>query len=80
MTNTVPRAVVEAFYEAYAARDIDQRRCEFLDDDVTGPSAARSTCCRFCGPRHGKAAVLDMIGAADLRRSSICSASCPTPC
>ena len=60
MTDAVPRAVVEAFYKAYAARDA-AKVAEFLDDDVNGRSAGRSTSCRFCGTRHGKAAVLDLI-------------------
>ena len=33
MTEAVPRAVVEAFYKAYAARDA-KKMAEFLDDDV----------------------------------------------
>ena len=61
MTNAVPRALVEAFYRAYAARDIDKVG-EFLADDVTWTISGPVDLLRFCGTRHGKAAALDMIG------------------
>jgi len=61
MTNAVPRALVEAFYEAYAARDIDKIG-EFLADDVTWTISGPVDVLGFCGTRHGKAAALDMIG------------------
>ena len=61
MSSAVPRALVEAFYEAYAARDIDKVG-EFLADDVTWTISGPVDLLRFCGTRHGKAAALDMIG------------------
>jgi ketosteroid isomerase-like protein len=61
MSSAVPRALVEAFYRAYAARDIDKVG-EFLADDVTWTISGPVDLLRFCGTRHGKAAVLDMIG------------------
>jgi ketosteroid isomerase-like protein len=60
MTNLVLRAVVEAFYKAYAARDI-QKIAQFLDDDVEWTISGPVDVLRFCGTRHGKAAVLDWI-------------------
>ncbi len=61
MTNAVPRALVEAFYKAYAARDI-AKVGEFLADDVTWTIGGPVDVLGFCGTRHGKAAALDMIG------------------
>jgi ketosteroid isomerase-like protein len=61
MSSAVPRALVEAFYRAYAARDIDKVG-EFLADDVTWTISGPVDLLRFCGTRHGKAAALDMIG------------------
>ena len=61
MSSAVPRVLVEAFYEAYAARDIDKVG-EFLADDVTWTISGPVDLLRFCGTRHGKAAALDMIG------------------
>jgi ketosteroid isomerase-like protein len=61
MTAAVPRALVEAFYRAYGARDID-RVGEFLADDVTWTITGPVGLLRFCGTRNGKAATLDMIG------------------
>ena len=60
MTDPVPRAVVEAFYKAYAVRDIEKDRA-FLDDDVTWTISGPVDVLPFCGTRHGKAAVLDLI-------------------
>ena len=60
MTKPVPRAVVEAFYKAYAARDAE-KIAEFLDDDVAWTISGPVDVLRFCGTRHGKAAVLDVI-------------------
>ncbi len=61
MTAAVPRALVLAFYKAYAARDID-RVGEFLADDVSWTITGPVDLLRFCGTRSGKAATLDMIG------------------
>ncbi len=60
MTNPVPRAVVEAFYKAYAERDA-AKVAEFLDDDVEWTISGPVDVLPFCGTRHGKAAVLDLI-------------------
>jgi ketosteroid isomerase-like protein len=60
MSYSVPRAVVVAFYEAYAARDID-RTAAFLDDDVQWTISGPVDLLVFCGIRRGKAAVLDMM-------------------
>lgn len=60
MTNAVPRSVVKAFYEAYASRDA-KRVAEFLDDDVEWTISGPVDVLPFCGTRHGKAAVLDLI-------------------
>lgn len=60
MSYSVPRSVVEAFYKAYAARDL-AKVAEFLDDDVEWSISGPPDLLRFCGTRHGKAAVLDMM-------------------
>ena len=61
MSYAVPRAVVEAFYKAYAARDAE-KIAEFLDDDVEWTISGPVDYLRFCGTHRGKAAVLDLIG------------------
>jgi ketosteroid isomerase-like protein len=60
MAYVVPRSVVEAFYEAYAARDVG-RISEFLDDDVEWTISGPIDVMPFCGTHYGKAAVLDLI-------------------
>src|SRR5450759_5169906 len=60
MADPVTRAVVEAFYRAYAAHDAD-KVAEFLDDDVEWTISGPVDVLPFCGTRHGKAAVLDLI-------------------
>ena len=60
MTYEVPRAVVEAFYKAYAARDAD-KTAEFLHDDVEWTVSGPVDYLRFCGTHRGKAAVIDLI-------------------
>jgi ketosteroid isomerase-like protein len=60
MSYCVPRAVVEAFYKAYAARDIEAA-ARLLDDDVSWTVNGPVDVLRFCGVRCGKAAVLDMM-------------------
>jgi ketosteroid isomerase-like protein len=52
--------VVEAFYRGYAARDA-AKIAEFLDDDVEWTISGPIDVLPFCGTRHGKAAVLDLI-------------------
>jgi ketosteroid isomerase-like protein len=61
MTEPVSRARVEAFYQAYAERDPDKIGC-FLDDAVEWTISGPVDVLPFCGTRHGKAAVLDMVG------------------
>ena len=60
MSDTVSRAMVEAFYQAYAARDAD-KIAPFLDDAVEWTISGPVDVLPFCGTRHGKAAVLEMI-------------------
>ncbi len=60
MTDSISRATVDAFYEAYAARDA-QRVGEFLADDVNWTISGPVDLLHFCGTRHGKAAVMDVI-------------------
>ena len=61
MTEPVDRTVAEAFYEAYAARDI-ARLAPLLDDDVEWTVSGPVDVLPFCGPRRGKPAVLRLIG------------------
>jgi len=61
MAYAVPRALVKAFYQAYAARDAD-RVAEFLDDDVEWTISGPIDVLPFCGTHRGKAEVLDLIG------------------
>jgi ketosteroid isomerase-like protein len=60
MSASVPRSVVDAFYQAYAARDA-AKVAEFLDDDVEWTISGPVDVLPFCGTRYGKAAVLDII-------------------
>ena len=60
MAYEVPRAVVGAFYKAYAARDVE-KIAPFLHDDVEWTISGPVDYLRFCGIHRGKAAVLDLI-------------------
>ena len=60
MTEPVSRAVVEAFYKAYAERDIDTV-APFIDDDVEWTISGPVDVLTFAGTYHGKAAVLDLM-------------------
>ncbi len=60
MTEPVSRAMVEAFYKAYAERDA-AKIGPFLDEDVEWTISGPVDVLPFCGTRHGKAAVLDMV-------------------
>jgi ketosteroid isomerase-like protein len=60
MSKPVARSVVEAFYRAYADRDA-AKVAEFLDDDVKWTISGPVDVLSFCGTRHGKEAVIDMI-------------------
>ena len=61
MNEPVTRAMVEAFYKAYASRDLG-KLSRFLDDNVEWTISGPVDVLPFCGTRHGKAAVLDMVG------------------
>jgi ketosteroid isomerase-like protein len=61
MGYVVPRAVVEAFYRAYAVRDA-AKVAEFLDDNVEWTISGPVDYLPFCGVHRGKADVLDLIG------------------
>lgn len=61
MAYIVPRALVEAFYKVYAARDVE-KIAEFLDDDVEWTVSGPVDILPFCGKHCGKADVLDLIG------------------
>ena len=58
MSQSLSRALVEAFYEAYRSRD-PQRIGEFLDDDVEWHIAGPVEVMQVCGHWQGKAAVID---------------------
>jgi ketosteroid isomerase-like protein len=60
MDYSVPRSVVTAFYEAYAARD-GAKVAEFLHDDVMWTISGPVDLLPFCGVRHGKEAVRALI-------------------
>lgn len=60
MSYSVPRALVEAFYKAYATRDLE-RTAAFIEDDVNWTISGPVDLLAFCGIRRGKAAVLDMM-------------------
>jgi ketosteroid isomerase-like protein len=60
MTEAVARAIVEAFYKAYAAR-VAKKVAEFLDDNVEWTISGPVDFLPFCGKRYGKAAVLELI-------------------
>jgi ketosteroid isomerase-like protein len=61
MSYSVSRSLVEAFYKAYAGHDANMV-AEFLHDDVKWTISGPVDVLPFCGTRHGKAAVLDLIG------------------
>jgi ketosteroid isomerase-like protein len=61
MTTPVSRRTVEAFFEAFASKDVS-RLAPFLDDDVAWAIAGPVELIRYCGERRGKAAVLDLYG------------------
>ena len=58
MTDSVSRAAVDAFYEAYASRD-PQRIGAVLDDDVEWHVNGPTEVIKICGYWRGKAAVID---------------------
>jgi ketosteroid isomerase-like protein len=60
MAYSVPRNVVDAFYAAYAARDV-ARVADFLHGDVEWTISGPIDLLPFCGTHRGKAAVIDLI-------------------
>jgi len=60
MTEPVSRAMVEAFYKAYAARDADKIG-PFLHEDVEWTISGPVDILPFSGTHRGKADVLDLI-------------------
>jgi ketosteroid isomerase-like protein len=56
----VPRSLVGAFYEIYAARDV-QAMAQYFHDDVEWTINGPVDYLSFCGTHRGKAAVADMI-------------------
>ena len=57
----VSRETVQAFYEAYTARDLGKLG-SLLDDDAVWSISGPVELLQFCGERRGKQAVLDMVG------------------
>lgn len=60
MSDSVPRDVVEAFYRAYAASD-SANVAPFLHEDVEWTISGPVDLLPFCGTRHGKAAVVELM-------------------
>jgi len=60
MTDAVPRSVVEAFYDAFVARD-EQMLEPFLHDDVVWTISGPVDILSYGGTHRGKVAVLDLI-------------------
>lgn len=60
MSTSVPRALVKAFYEVYTVHDAD-KVAEFLADDVMWSISGPVDVLPYCGVRHGKAAVIELI-------------------
>ena len=61
MSYSVPRAVVEAYYAAYAERNV-AKIADFLDDNVEWTVSGPVELLPFCGTHFGKPAVLNLIG------------------
>lgn len=60
MTTHVSRNAVIAFFQAYSSRD-PVRIAPFIADDVEWMIVGPVDLLHFCGPRKGKAAVLDLF-------------------
>lgn len=60
MAHTVSREAMDAFYEAYFYHDAE-KVAEYLHDDVSWTISGPVDVLSYCGTRHGKAAVLDLI-------------------
>lgn len=61
MAYSVPRTVVDAFYQAYAARDV-AKVAPFLHRNIEWTVSGPMDVLPFCGTFRGRAAVLDLIG------------------
>lgn len=57
----VNRQMLDAFNRAYTARDLEALS-RMIDDNATWSISGPVELLEFCGTRHGKAAVLDMVG------------------
>ena len=60
MDNSLSRAVVDAFFAAYATRDA-QQIAPFLDEDVQWAVTGPIDVLPFCGEWRGRAAVLELF-------------------
>jgi ketosteroid isomerase-like protein len=60
MSQSIPRSLVEAFYDAYATRD-PRKIAPFLDDAIEWTISGPVELMPFCGTHVGKPAVLDLI-------------------
>jgi ketosteroid isomerase-like protein len=60
MDAPVDRAVVEGFYRALASRD-PQRIAAYIADDIDWMLIGPREMLAFCGPRRGKAAVVEVF-------------------
>lgn len=60
MTHTVTLETTQAFFKAYAGRDI-ARMAEFIADDVEWTISGPVGVLPFCGTQHGKKAVLALF-------------------
>ena len=58
---SVNRQMLDAFNRAYAGRDL-AALSRMIDDNATWSISGPVDLLEFCGTRHGKAAVLDMVG------------------
>jgi ketosteroid isomerase-like protein len=60
MTESVPRAVVEGFYNALASCDM-HALAPYLDDEVAWAISGPVDVLPFCGQRRGKSVVLELL-------------------
>ena len=61
MTQAVPRAVVEGFYQALTDCDMDTF-ASYLDDNVVWTISGPVDVLQFCGQHRGKDVVLKLVG------------------
>ena len=60
MSTSVSRELVQAFYRVYTVHDA-AKVAEFLADDVTWIISGPIDVLPYCGVRHGKAAVIELV-------------------